>query len=108
MRNLMSLCGVVHHLLISPLSELRVSWVVVRILGVQLALGRVTMELVGLLMMVLIVRGVKLLLGMWGCPSGLLLLYGVWVGRLPDLGGRGGMIVGGGRPLPGHSAVDNI
>ena len=108
MGHLMRLCGVVHHLLVGPLGELSVSWVVVLSLGVQLALGGVAVDLVGLLVMVLIERGVKLLLRMWRGPSGLLLLYGVWVGWLADLGGGGGMIVGGGRPLAGYGAVDNI
>lgn len=108
MRHLMSLGSIVHHLLISPLSELCISRVVIWILWVHLVLGGMTVELEGLLRMVLVERGVKLLLGVrWG-PSSLLLLHGVWVGLLADLRGGSSVIVGGGRSLSGHCAVDSI
>ena len=45
----MSLVSVVHHLLISPLGELCISWVVIRGLRVHLVLRRMAMELEGLL-----------------------------------------------------------
>ena len=50
----MRLVGVEHHLLISPLGELGISWVVIWRLSMHLALGRVSMELVRLLVVVLI------------------------------------------------------
>ena len=52
--HLMGLLSVVHHLLISPLGELGISWVVIWRLSMHLALGRVSMELVRLLVVVLI------------------------------------------------------
>lgn len=76
---------VLHHLLISPLGgELRISWIVIRVLEVHLSLCRMTMKLIGLLVGILVERGVILLglVRVWCCPSCLLLLDRVRIGLL--------------------------
>lgn len=80
---------ILHHLLISPLGgELRVGRIVVGVLVVHLALGRMAVHWVWLLVVVLVERGVILLLvGVRRGPSCLLLLDRVRVWLLGD-GGR--------------------
>ena len=73
MRNLMSLCGVVHHLLISPLCKLGIGRIVIGGLDLVWRRVRTTVERVGLLMRILVESGVELLL-LSGIPTSLLLL----------------------------------
>ena len=84
---------ILHHLLISPLrGELRVGWIVVRVLEVHLSLCRMAMELVGLLVVILVERGVILLVRVRCRPSCLLLLNWIRI-RLLWNGGCGGRMV---------------
>lgn len=94
---------VLHHLLISPLGgELRIGLVVVRILEVHLSLRRMAVNRVGLLVGILVERGVILLVRVWCRPSCLLLLHWVRI-RLLRYRRRGRRVVVGGRgPLAGE------
>ena len=81
----MRLVCIVHHLLISPLGgELRVGLVVVRVLEVHLALGRMAVKRVGLLVGILVERGIVRLMLVLRGPSCLLLLHWIRVGLLSD------------------------
>jgi hypothetical protein len=75
----MSLVRVVDHLLISPLREMRISWVVIWRLSMHLALSWVSMELVRLLVVILVKGGIIRLLRVRRRPSCLLLLHGIWI-----------------------------
>lgn len=104
--HLMSVLRIVHHLLISPLLELGIGRIVVRVLGMDLSWRRVAVHDVRLLVRVLVEGRVKLLLRMWRGPPCLLLLYRVWIRLLLGHGGRRwGVIVGGGRALSWKGVV---
>ena len=101
---------ILHHLLISPLGgELRISGVVVGVLEMHLSLRRMAVELVGLLVVILVERGIILLVRVGCCrPSCLLLLDRVGVGLLSDRRRCRRVIVGGRGPLAGDSGVDSV
>lgn len=100
---------VLHHLLISPLrSELGIGLVVVGVLEVHLSLSGVAMHLVGLLVMILVKRGVILLVRVRGCPSCLLLLHWIWIWLLRYWRRGRRVFVGGRGPLAGNGGVDGV
>lgn len=97
----------VYHLLISPLRELGVGGVVVGILRVHLALGRVAVERVRLLVGILVERRVVLLLRVRRPPR-LLLLHWVRVWLLARGGRCRGGIVGRRGALAGGGGIDGV
>ena len=101
---------IVHHLLISPLSgELSISLIVVGVLKMHLPLSRVSVHREGLLVRILVERGVvRRLVWMLLCPSCLLLLHRVRVWLLGDWGRCGRVIVSGRGPLARHGGVDSV
>lgn len=101
---------ILDHLLISPLCrQLRISLLVVGILEMHLSLGRMAVHRVGLLVVILVERGVILLwVGMRRGPSSLLLLDRIRVGLLRCWRRRCSMIVGRRGPLAGNGVVDSV
>ena len=77
--------SILNHLLISPLgSQLRIGLIVVRILKMHLPWGRMAMHWEGLLVGILVERGIVRLMLVLRGPSCLLLLHWIRVGLLSD------------------------